>query len=465
MGVFAAAGGGVGLARTVGRVAVLDAPKLGYAERTGPVIDALLVVAMGSVVTALAGVVCIVAAATVLARATRTSTAGAALIAGASGALATIGGGVAPLAAGTALGLVGVGLSAILEGRRERWGWPLTFRGILLGVFVLSPLAYGFMAQPLGQRTDDLLADAARLFSGGRDDRVTYALDQVLAEARADDALRPVLLDAVAAADSLRRGLTPTPTPLSEATASPEVTALDSVLALASLDSTRQSLGDLARGLVQSSLLGSLSDVAAELRFVSPTGDTLGSYVEGGLPSVPADDPLAFDAMRDRYETRDESGFFVGSAPSPDRRGLPRYAGIGPLAETDTTESTQARAWIYVHVAPRPARFAAETPFPRVLAPADLFGIEDEAIAYAEYDDGVRARGGDEAPFRLAEAVYADLERGEGSTYQTEETDGETVRAYYTRIGDDVRDVVSARVASGDPLDVLLVLLRLTLAG
>ena len=109
--------------------------------------------------------------------------------------------------------------------------------------------------------------------------------------------------------------------------------------------------------------------------------------------------------MRDRYRERAETGFFVDSAPSPDRRGLPRYAGIGPLAELAGEEAAEEpRAWIYVRATPRPARFAAETPFPRVLAPADLFGLDDDAVAYAEYDDGVRARGGDECQ---EEAVFS----------------------------------------------------------
>ncbi len=450
---------------SVARSAVLDAPQLGYADRTGPIIDGLLTLAMGSVVAVGAAALCGIAAVVLLSRDDARSWHVAQAILGvltAAFAAGLVTGSNIAAASGVTLALAGVGLGTVLAGRQERWGWPLTFRGLLLGVFVLAPIAYGFMAGPLGERTDALLSDAARSFAGGRDERVTYALDQVLAEARADDALRPALLDAVAVADSLRlRGTRVAPGPLA-----PEAVLDTSDVALASLDSTRQSLGDLAAGLVQSSLLGSLADVAAELRFISPTGDTLGGYAEGGAPPAPEADPLAFATMRERYRERDESGFFVDSAPSPDRRGLPRYAGIGPLAETSgQITGEEPRAWIYVRATPRPARFAAETPFPRVLAPANLFGLDDEAVAYAEYDDGVRARGGDEAPFRLPESIYDALENGAGAALLNEEADGETVRAYYVRVGSGTRDVVSARLAGGDPLDVLLVLLRLTLAG
>ena len=458
LGAVAAAGGlaARGVA-AVARSAVLDAPQLGYADRTGPVMDGMLAVAMGSIVAVAAAGVCAVAAVALVGQKGMRQRAWVlvGLLAAGAGALALVAAPDQPLAGGAALGIFGAVLGAVLHGRPERWGWPLTFRGMLTAVFVLAPLAYSFMAGPLGERTDALLADAATLFAGGRDERVTYALDQVLAEARADDALRPALLDAVAAADSLRRRGIVAAGPL--APALPDT----SDLSLAALDSTRQSLDGLAAGLVQSSLLGSLADVAAELRFISPTGDTLGGYAEGGAPPAPAADVLAFAPMRDRYRERNEGGFFVGSAPSPDRRGLPRYAGIGPLAEGDD----DPRAWIYVRATPRPARFASETPFPRVLAPANLFGLDDEAVAYAEYDDGVRARGGDEAPFKLPESVYAALEAGAGAARQTERADGETVRAYYVRVGNDARDVVSARAPAGDPLDVLLVLLRLTLAG
>ena len=423
LGAVVAAGGlaARGVA-AVARSAVLDAPQLGYADRTGPIMDGMLAVAMGSIVAVAAAGVCGVAAVALIAQRGMRQRGWLlmGLLAAGGGALAMVTAPDQPLAGGAALGLFGAVLGAVLHGRPERWGWPLTFRGMLTAVFVVAPVAYSFMVGPLGERTDALLADAAELFAGGRDERVTYALDQVLAEARADDALRPALLDAVAVADSLRRRGIVAPGPLAPAV--PDT----SDASLASLDSTRQSLDDLAAGLVQSSLLGSLADVAAELRFISPTGDTLGGFAEGGAPPAPAADVLAFSSMRDRYRERNEGGFFVGSAPSPDRRGLPRYAGIGPLAEGDG----DPRAWIYVRATPRPARFASETPFPRVLAPAGLFGLDDEAVGYAEYDDGVRARGGDEAPFRLdpRASTPRSPRRARAAARQTETADGATVR-------------------------------------
>ncbi|MEM1056544.1 MAG: ATP-binding protein [Bacteroidota bacterium] len=444
--VVGASAGAVGALAAVTRSAVLDAPQLGFADRAGAVVDGLLVVALGSLLLVAAVAACAVAGAVVLGARrslrSRTLVVGAAL--GSAGAMAAVVGGQPVLAAVGLAGLGGV-LGLWLAGGPSRWSALLTFRGLLLAVFALAPIAYGFMAHPLRERTDALLSDASRQFAEGRDQRVTYALDQVLTEARGDDALRPALLDAVAVADSLRRGL-PVTEPVRDSSAT--------------LDSTRQSLGDLAAGLVRSSLLGSLADVAAELTFISPTGDTLGGFAEGGAPRPPADDPLAFGSLRERYETRDEGGFFVGSAPSREGRSIPRYAGIGPLSDGE-----DPRAWIYVRATPRPARFAAETPFPRVLAPADLFGLDDESVTYAEYDDGVLARGGEEAPFRLPEDVVQLLEAGAGAARRPERADGETFQAFYVRVGDGTRDVVSARVAAGDPLDVLLVLLRLTLAG
>ena len=439
--------GGVWMLAEVVRSIVLDAPQLGYADRTGPVMNGLLAVAMGSIVTLCAATICTVAAGLLLGGAGLARRSTWALLVAASLAPAALAARLAtgaPLLAGLAVAVIGGAVGVALLARPNRWGAPLTFRALLLATFALAPVAYGFMAAPLVERTNNLLADAARLFAEGRDARVTYALDQVLTEARADDALRPALLDAVAVADSLRRGL---------AVSAPDTS-------FASLDSTRQSLGDLAAGLVQSSLLGSLADVAAELRFISPTGDTLAGFAEGGARPPPPADVLAFPSLLARYRQRAEGGFFVGSAASREGRGVPRYAGIGPLGPDD-----DPRAWIYVRATPRPARFAAETPFPRVLAPANLFGLDDDAITYAEYDDGVRARGGDEAPFRLPESVYELLEAGAGAARRTEQADGETVRAFYVRVGDGTRDVVSARIPGGDPLDVLLVLLRLTLAG
>ena len=467
--VLVAAAAAAGLA-LLGRSAVLDST-LGYADRTGPVLDGLLLVVLGGLVALAGSAAAAVAAAALVARtaawpsAAHDRAAWLALTA-AAGLAGALGGGAVGDArvalAGAALGGLGVALAALLDGRSERWTWPLTFRGGLVGAFALAPVLYGVLAGPLRDRTDADLAFAAGAFAGGRDSRVTYALDQVLAEARSDDALRPTLLRALGLADSLQR----------QAAAVPDSLLRDSLAAGLggaidpALDSTRESLGALAEGLVQSSLLGSLADVAAELRFVSPGGATLGAFAEGG--AAPArGDALGFEAARAAYRERGETGSLILSAATD--AGRPRYAGLGPLGRRDAAD--EPAAWVYVRARPRPSRFAAETPFPRVLAPADLFGLDDEAVAYAEYAGGVLARSqGGSAPLRLPEAVADTLAAGAGSVWRTERSAAGTVRAYYGRLGsadgaDGVADVVSARLPAGDGADALLVLLRLTLSG
>ena len=353
---------------------------------------------------------------------------------GAEGMAHTAGVPVGPV---VAVALLGGALAATLTGRPERWVWPLTFRGALVGALVLTPVLYGMMRGGLRERTDAQLADAAQAFADGRDSRVAFAVDQVLAEARADDALRPALLHAVAAADSVRRvGAGPS-------------------------DSSRVVLDDLAAGLLTSSLLGSLADVAVEVRFVSPAGDTLGSHVEGGPAAPAARDPLGYDAMRATFAGRTGESFIRRSEPVAGRRGFARTAAIGPLLGPDA----QPAAWVYLRTTPRPARFATETPFPRVLAPAGLFGLDDEALAYAEYDDGILVRSRGEAALRLDSAVYARLQGQSRSLYRAERLGGGRRRVFYEGIGADAQDVVVVRGPANDGLDVLFVLLRICLSA
>ncbi|MFN3596415.1 MAG: ATP-binding protein, partial [Rubricoccaceae bacterium] len=454
------------------RQAVLDAT-IGYADRAGPVVDALLLTVLGGLVLMGAAAACLLAAAAVIAWAGldglphrmlaargRPADALVAAVVLAGAALAAwVGPFRVALGLAPALGLAALALLLAwrLRGRPERWAWPLTFRGVLAGITGLAIVVFWLMEGPLRERTDARLADAAAAFAGGRDSRVSFAIEQVLAEARADDALRPALLEAVALADSLRRTEGRAPG-----------------------DSARRVLDGLASSLVGSSLLGSLADVATELRFVSPSGDTLGSFAEAA-PPPPAADSLAFDVLRARYQARGEPGFLLRAAPvearATSRYGLSRYAGIGPLeglpedAEGGAAPSVPAEpvAWVYVRVTPRPVRFASETPFPRALAPAGLFGLDDEAVAYAEYTDGVLTRSrGAEAPLRLAPPVRAALDGGARALVRTETIGGQRYRVYYDRLGVDdgpPRDVVAARTPASDVLDALFFLLRLTLAG
>ncbi len=435
------------------RQAVLDAT-IGYTDRTGPVLTGVLLVVLGALAAILAAAIGLVAAVVVTARAGLerdgwrgwappvalgvVSTGIAALVLAAQGADSLPRLGAVPVVSVVAVAALGGALAAALVGRPERWVWPLTFRGALVGALVLAPVLYGMMQGGLRERADAQLSDAAQAFADARDSRVAFAVDQVLAEARADDALRPALLDAVAQADSVRR----------TGRAGPG-------------DSTRVVLDDLAAGLLTSSLLGSLADVAVEVRLVSPAGDTLGSHVEGTPAPGVRRDPLGYDAMRATFAGRTGESFIRRSEPLPGRRGLSRTAAIGPLLGDDG----QPVAWVYLRTTPRPARFATETPFPRVLAPAGLFGLDDEALAYAEYDDGVLVRSRGDAALRLDSTVYARLQGRSRSEYRTERFGGALSRAYYEGIGADAQDVVVVRGPANDGLDVLFVLLRLCLSA
>ena len=416
--------------------AVLDAT-IPYTDQAGPLLTGPMWVALAGLVAVLASAVAAVAAAVTVGRGGpgRPWAVPSAVALATAGAVAAAG--WAPAGATLAVAALGAALAASLDGPPERRVWPLTFRGALVGALALAPVLYGEMADPLRQRTELLLQDAAFAFSDNRDDRVTTAIDQVFDEARADDALGPVLRAALAVADSSRRAATPL-----------------------AADSSRRAVDALATGLVQNSLLGSLADVATELRIVSPAGDTLGGYVERGAQGE--DDALGYTATLTAYAKREaQPGFLLRRVPVAERRGLRRTAAIGPVLD----DGGETAAWLYLRVAPRTARFPTETPFPRVLAPTGLFGLDDEALSYAEYDDGVLVRQRGPAKLRLDSTVYAALEDRARGYRQTETIDGRPATVYYERQGEDARDVVAVRAPASDRLDALFVLLRLCLSG
>ncbi len=434
--VVVAAASLVGSARWVEQ-AVLDAT-IPYTDQTGPLLTGPMWVALAGLVGVLAAVAAAIAAGVLVARWGRTRKSWAAPVALALGTAAVVAAlGAAPALPTLALAALGCALAVSLAGRPERRVWPLTFRGALVVALVLAPVLYGEMADPLRQRTELLLEDAAFAFSDNRDDRVTVAIDQVFDEARADDALGPVLLDALALADSARRAETPL-----------------------AADSSRRAVDALATSLVQNSLLGSLADVATELRIVSPAGDTLGGYVERGATAQ--NDGLSYTATRTAFAEREVQPRFLRFRVRDDeRRGLRRTAAIGPVLD----DAGDTAAWLYLRVTPRTARFPTETPFPRVLAPTGLFGLDDEALSYAEYDDGVLVRQRGPARLRLDSTVYAALSERARALRRPETIDGRPTLTYYERQGEDARDVVVVRAPTGDRLDVLFVLLRLCLAG
>ncbi len=413
------------------RQSMLDAT-IAYTDRGSPLLDGPTLVVLGGLVAVLVAVLFVIAAAVLMGRAAVGSRGLAGwgipvVVAVASAWAAALAVPATPVGPAVALAALASALAVALSGRTERWAWPLTFRGILIGALVLAPVLYGLMREPLAERTSTLLTDAAFAFADARDRRVDFAVEQVLGEARADDALRPFLLGAVAEADSARQA------------------------GIAPADSTREGLNALTQGLVTTSLLGSLADVATELRLIGPAGDTLGSYVEGGVaPLRGTDDPRSVGAMRRAYEERG------GTGPI-----LENDVAIGPLLADDGVPV----AWIYLRTTPRATRYATETPFPRVLAPAGLFGLDDEELSYAEYDDGARVRSRGEAPLRLDSTVYAAL-ADRARAYRTRDTlGGRPMVVYYERQGDDARDVVAVRAPAEDRLDVLFILLRLCLAG
>ena len=416
---------------------VLDAT-IPYTDQAGPLLTGPMLAALAGLVGVLAAAVTGTAAVVSAARSGGGRLGWAAPIAVVLvGALVLGALGLAPWLPTLALAALGCALAVTLHGRPERQAWPLTFRGVLVGALALAPVLYGAMEESLRQRTLLLLEDAAFAFSDNRDDRVTAAIDQVFDEARADDALGPVLLDALALADSVRRAQAPL-----------------------AADSSRRAVDALATGLVQSSLLGSLADVATELRIVSPAGDTLGSYVE--RDALGDDDGLGYTASRTRYAEQERPPRYLRlNAAVVERRGIRRTAAIGPVLDDDR----ETVAWLYLRVTPRTTRFPTETPFPRVLVRTGLFGLDDEALGYAEYDDGVLVRQRGPAPLRLDSTIYAALSDDARSYRQSETIDGRPTIAYYERQSDDAQDVISVRAPAGDRLDALFVLLRLCLAG
>lgn len=454
LGLLGAAAAGPAAGLVVGAVAqraVLDAT-LDYADRTASILDPLSLAVLAGVAAIAAAGVGLVATAVLLARsgieahpdadarATRAGWLAAGLaVAGAAAVGAFVDG--LPIVPATALAALGGGLALLLAGHVDRWVWPLTFRGSLAGALLLAPVLFGFVRGALQDRTDATLADAARTFADTRDSRISFAVEQILAEARADDALRPALLGALAYADSVRN-------------------AGGAVRA----DSTRPTVDDLVAGLVSGSLLGSLVDVAAEMQVVSPAGDTLGRAAEGRGAALPPDSPLAFGPMQRAFASTDDQGFILRSEAVPGRRGESRTAAIGPLARVDGAPV----AWLYVRATPRPARVATETPFPRVLAPAGLFGLDDEALAYAEYENGALVRNRGHAALRLDSAVVARLEASDGradGVFLSGRLGGVPSRAYAQPVGGDARRVVVVRVPADQRADLLFVLLRLSLAG
>ncbi|NNF58112.1 MAG: hypothetical protein HKN04_07700, partial [Rhodothermaceae bacterium] len=279
------------------------------------------------------------------------------------------------------------------------------------------------------------MVETANDFAEGEDRRVIYAMEQIMAEALSDE-LQPLLAAAVEA----HRAGTIVPS---------DTTAFDEPVV--GVDTLQATLDALVGDLVSGSLLASLADYFVRLDLVGPESDTLASYVdpvpeerEPVSPRAGKADPLNVDTLRVRAAERDADGIYLRRAPVERRRGTYRYAGIGPIAADSIPV-----AWVYVQAVPRLQRYVAETPFPRVLVPAGLFGEDDEDFSYAEYDNGVlvRSRGDVSGPSRLTSAVRRVFVDDAPAAWVRERIGDQTYRSYYRRLP----------VSKGGRLDVVAV--------
>ncbi len=479
------------------RHAVLDAT-LGYFERSGPIPNALTLLVLMALLAGAYAAITFVSACALLARAAlgwitpaddrswRTVLA----IAGALLAIVAVTNspGEAPSWVSVALfAIVGVAGALFLVGHKERWAWPLTFRGMLFCVLVLVPLTYLVLAQADRVRENVLIEEAAEDFADGQDPRAVYALQQVLAEARSPD-LRAELVDVVQEVDdagSLSPDTLAGDSALVREPDSPASTSNpDSAITEIPLpvvgepvrDSAYAALDEFIARLIAGSFLSSLADYTVDLAVLNAAGDTLAAYAGDVLSDtgtslnarVGKDDPLAFETLRSQYQTGERgSGYLVDWAPVGSQRGTYRYAGLGPVQSSDGTVS----GWLYAEATPRLSRPLGETPYPSVLVPAGLLGDEAAAMSYAEYDNGVlvRSRGAAPGPFQLDVSVRNAFAGNRTEYWRTEKIEDHPYRSFYQRIPAGEKherlDAIAVRLPSPSPLDHLFNLLRMTVAG
>ncbi|MDX1531323.1 MAG: hypothetical protein R3362_07340, partial [Rhodothermales bacterium] len=435
----AAAAGVLGMHATLLRRATVDAT-LPYFDRTGPLPEGMTLLVFGALLLLTLAAVAVLVGLAALVRVR-----GGARLVGGALAVVVVGAaayGFTPLRDvlpwPAAAAYVGVAALAawVLEREPGGWAWPLTLRGTLLTALVLAALTYPVLFDAADDEAEARLIDAVEDFADGEDVRVAFALEQVLLDARASEALREAFrADTTAAFDSL------------------------------------------ATDLVTGSLLAALADYTVGLALLAPDGDSLGAYRElpppgadpdfFGTLAVAPNDPLSFQTLRRRYAAADALGFLVEREPARGGRGKYRYAGVGPVrAAAGRAGGRGAGAllgWVVARAEPKPARYVSETPFPRVLVPAGLYDVVDAERAFGEFRGGVlvRTRGGDFGRFRLPEAAEG---LAVGEALWREETVGERrVRAYYRRVGAD--RVVGVRLTDVSFFDHLYFFLRLLLPG
>lgn len=412
---------------------------LGYFDRAGPFPEGLVMLAFGSFLLVMLSVVLVAMALALFAgvgdrrRAVAGLLTGGAAILGAAAILPWPGFqpviGVAVLATG--------GFAAFLIERDPgRWVLPFSMRGVLAATLVLAFITYPIVSQSLAIKEEARLRDALQDFVDGEDPRVAFALESVLVDARNAPLVRQTLARA-AQTQVVRPGLA----------------------------------DSLAADLVTGSLLAGLGDYQVGLTLHDPDGRVLGRHVEEVLPRGFADagqapprppDPFAFNRLRRLYDVEaDFAGFVVERRPAGQRGSKFRYAGIGPVRMDVNGERTVG--WITARAEPRPARYVAETPFPRVLVPAGLHRFADDEWVFADFEDGVlhRSRGADFGRFRLPDPAAA-LPVGE-SMWRTEQLEGQRVRIFYQRLSPE--RVVAARLPDTTLFDHLFFLLRILTPG
>jgi len=466
------------------RHAVLDAT-LGYFERSGPIPDRITFVVLMALLAGAFAAIAFAAACTLLARVavgwTRPpgSQAWKIVLGIACGLLAVIAvtntlGGTPLWVAITLFAFSSAAGALFLAGNRDRWAWPLTFRGMLFSVLVLVTLTYVVMSRADRERENALIEEAAEEFARGQDPRAVYAIEQILIEARSQD-LKTELVDVIRSVEKAA---------LAELDNQPaESLVVDSLRTQLPLiqdndsirDSTQVALDNLISRLVSGSFLASLAEYSVDLSVLNAQGDTLATYVGDVLPDdgvsrtarVKKDDPLAFDSLRSRYRSQERPGFLVLRAPVGSQRGTYRYAGISPVEAS----ADSLAGWLRVEAMPRLSRPLGETPYPRVLVPARIQDEVGAAMSYSEYDNGVlvRSRGAAPGPFRLDVDVRNAFAGNRTEYWRQEIIEDQPYRAYYQRIPAGEKrerlDAIAVRLPAPSPLDHLFNLLRMTIAG
>ncbi|MCH8032120.1 MAG: hypothetical protein IIB09_09965, partial [Bacteroidetes bacterium] len=310
------------------RHAVLDAT-LGYFERSGPIPDRITFVVLMALLAGAFAAIAFAVACVLLARIgvgwnrPAGSQAWKIALGIAGGLLAVIAitntsGGTPSWVAITLFAFSSAAGALFLVGHRDRWAWPLTFRGMLFSVLVLVTLTYVVMARADRERENVLIEEAAEDFARGQDQRAVYAIEQVLTEARSQD-LRAELIDVMQRVEEAAPAEPDALVADSSSAGSPRATFPPIQDDTMIRDSERVALDDFVSRLVSGSFLASLADYSVDLAVLNAQGDTLATYVgdvppDDGEPQparVGKDDPLAFDSLLTRYQREERPGFLV----------------------------------------------------------------------------------------------------------------------------------------------------------